>query len=261
MRSGRGRAPAHGHRRRRSSSTSSDVLGAAGDREAGAAEARVVREALLELHRRGRGWLVLEPLAVDVRSSSANSDGKRNLSDRSASSLRKLHMPRRWASGAKISSVSRAMEMRLCGGMNSSVRMLCSRSASFTMTMRQSSAIATNIDRRFSTCSSCLLKAEATTARCVSASRVPLAYRSVANSERTIFGSFDTFVSPSTMRRTSTPKRRSTASKVSAVSSTVSCSRRRPTRNQRLSARMDAPAHGCVMKLSPLRRRWPRWAR
>ena len=39
-------------------------------------------------------------------------------------------LPSRCASGTKISSVSRAMATRLCTGMNCSVRMLCSRSAS-----------------------------------------------------------------------------------------------------------------------------------
>ena len=109
--------------------------------------------------------------------------------------------------------------------------------ASLTTTMRQSSAIATNMDRRFSTCSSCLLRV----VRMSPSSLIPR-----ASSLRTIFGSLETLVSPSTMRRTSVPKRRWMSSKVSAVSSTVSCKRPETTlsTSKRLSARMDATLTG-----------------
>jgi hypothetical protein len=54
----------------------------------------------------------------------AYSLGKRYLKDRSANSVLYCHMPRRWASGEKISRVSRAIEARLWSGMYCSVRML-----------------------------------------------------------------------------------------------------------------------------------------
>ena len=51
-----------------------------------------------------------------------------------------------------MSSVSSAMRRRASGGMWSSVRMLCSRSASLTSSTRTSSAIASRSLRRFSAC-------------------------------------------------------------------------------------------------------------
>ena len=126
--------------------------------------------------------------------------------------------------------------------MNRNVRMLWSRSASLTTTMRQSSAMAMNMDRMFSTCS-------------FSAS--------AAGSSRAIFGSFDTLVSPSTMRRTSTPNMASTSPKVRSVSSTVSWSRPETTvsRSMCVRARIFATSTGWVTKGSPDRLFWPRWAR
>mmetsp|Transcript_30402 Transcript_30402/g.61068 ORF Transcript_30402/g.61068 Transcript_30402/m.61068 type:complete len:206 (+) Transcript_30402:1730-2347(+) len=148
----------------------------------------------------------------EIRESSwAYSTGNRYLNERSASSVLYCHMPRRWASGEKISRVSRAIRSRLSTGMYCSVRMLCSRSANLTTTIRQSSAIAMNIERRFSTCSSSF--------DCVSAGE-PASRCSIC--ERTIFGSLDTLVSPSTILRTVDPKRRSISWNVRSVSSTVS---------------------------------------
>ena len=83
--------------------------------------------------------------------------------------------------------------------------MLCSRSASLMTTMRQSSAIAMNMERRFSACSSAGLAKESTWLA--------------------ILGSLDTLVSPSTSRHTVAPKTSSTSARSSTVSSTVSCSR------------------------------------
>src|ERR1700681_2806934 len=51
-----------------------------------------------------------------------------------------------------MSRVSSAMRWREAGGTNSSVRMLCRRSASFISSTRTSSAIANNSLRRFSAC-------------------------------------------------------------------------------------------------------------
>ena len=143
------------------------------------------------------------------------------------------------------------MRTRFSTGMYCSVRMLCSRSASLTTTMRQSSAIAMNIERKFSTCSSALVRMSSST--------------SAGSSiwARTILGSFDTFVSPSTILRTVGPKSDCTSSKVSAVSSTVSW--RRPAQSVALSicvfAKMIVTATGWVMYGSPLRRVCPRCVR
>ena len=106
------------------------------------------------------------------------------------------------------------MRTRFSTGMCRSVRMLCSRSASFTATTRQSSAIAMNIERRFSTCSSAR--------RLASLENTTSVGRSIC--ARTILGSFDTFVSPSTIFATVGPNIAPISSKESAVSSTVSCS-------------------------------------
>ena len=65
-------------------------------------------------------------------------------------------MPRRLASGAKISSVSRAMRSRFSAGRWPSVRMLCSRSASLMTTTRTSSPMARNVLRSVSLASSLL---------------------------------------------------------------------------------------------------------
>jgi hypothetical protein len=56
-------------------------------------------------------------------------------------------MPRRCASGAKISSVSRAFSCCFAFGIEPIVRMLCSRSASLIRMTRMSRAIATIIFR------------------------------------------------------------------------------------------------------------------
>mmetsp|Transcript_22064 Transcript_22064/g.56334 ORF Transcript_22064/g.56334 Transcript_22064/m.56334 type:complete len:229 (-) Transcript_22064:405-1091(-) len=168
--------------------------------------------------------------------------GKRYLNERSASSVLYCHMPRRWASGAKISRVSRAIDARFSTGMYCSVRMLCMRSASFTTTMRQSSAIAMNMERIFSICSISLE---------VGLSSVPRSWRSIV--ERTIFGSLLTLVSPSTILRTVCPKSVSTSLNDRHVSSTVSW--RRPEMMVELSicepARIPATATGCDTNASP----------
>mmetsp|Transcript_37737 Transcript_37737/g.118757 ORF Transcript_37737/g.118757 Transcript_37737/m.118757 type:complete len:335 (+) Transcript_37737:763-1767(+) len=169
---------------------------------------------------------------------SMNSAGKRYLKDRSESSVLYAHRPSRCASGAKICSVSRAVAARLWGGMCCSVRMLCSRSASLTTTMRQSSAIAMNMERRFSACSSVSETSDSTACACAGStppvtppppppppnSAPAAAWPSASSEERTIFGSLETFVSPSTILRTVAPKSASMAAKSSSVSSTVSCS-------------------------------------
>ena len=104
-------------------------------------------------------------------------------------------MPRRLASGAKISRVSREIRFCFSGARCSRVRMLWSRSASFTTITRISLAIAKNIRRKFSACCSVLLE----------------------NSN------LDNLVTPSTNVRTSVPKRSSSSSRVTGVSSTTSC--------------------------------------
>jgi hypothetical protein len=127
--------------------------------------------------------------------------------------------------GAYTSSVSCAMRLRFSGGRYCSVRMLCSRSASLTMTTRMSSTIARTILRTFSACAS----------------------------------SFETLprllilVTPSTRCATSGPKYLLMSSGVVRVSSTTSC--RRPvltvTTSIFISARMPATESGWMRYGSP----------
>ena len=116
---------------------------------------------------------------------------------RSSSSSRIHCIPMRPASGAKISIVSRAFCCCLSTRMDLIVRMLCSRSDSFTRMTRKSFDIAINSLRKFS---ACLVSVEFS-CRLVS------------------------FVTPSTSSATSVPKRSSTSPKEALVSSIVSCNR------------------------------------
>ena len=95
-----------------------------------------------------------------------------------------------------MSSVSSAMRLRESGGTNSSVRMLCRRSASLTSSTRTSSAIASSSLRRFSAC---------------------LASRETSSSRFSL-------VRPSTSAPISWPNSWSISARVASVSSIVSCS-------------------------------------
>mmetsp|Transcript_7523 Transcript_7523/g.17191 ORF Transcript_7523/g.17191 Transcript_7523/m.17191 type:complete len:233 (-) Transcript_7523:619-1317(-) len=180
--------------------------------------------------------------------------GYRYLKAVSSSSLLNCQIPSLCASGAKMSSVSLEMDCCLCGGMCSSVRMLCSRSASLTMMIRKSSLIAMNICRRFSACSSigCPPTLGPTAVALLPACRAP----------RASLGSLLTLVSPSTIRRTVEPNKTSTWRKVRSVSSTVSCSSPAITASasMRSPASSPATATGWMMKGSPDLRFWPSWA-
>ncbi|CAB4956697.1 unannotated protein [freshwater metagenome] len=114
---------------------------------------------------------------------------------RSSSSHLMVFMPSRWASGAKISRVSRAFFSCCSGDIHRIVRMLCSRSASLMTSTRMSRAMATTILRTVSDAVVC-----------------PYLTRS-------------SLVTPSTSRAISSPKSASKISMEYSVSSTVSCSR------------------------------------
>mmetsp|Transcript_4506 Transcript_4506/g.14974 ORF Transcript_4506/g.14974 Transcript_4506/m.14974 type:complete len:291 (-) Transcript_4506:22-894(-) len=144
-------------------------------------------------------------------------------------------MPSFCASGTKICVVSLAMRTCLCLGICRSVRMLCSRSASLTTTIRQSSPMATSIARW-------------------------LRERLVASSRAAaVTPSFERFVSPSTIEATLGPKQRAMSCSVRSVSSTVSW--RRPatmvSRSILSPAKMVDVSTGCTMNGSPFLRAWP----
>ena len=119
-----------------------------------------------------------------------------------------------------MSIVSRAMRVRRSSGRYCSVRMLCSRSASFTRITRTSSTMASSSLRKFSACRS-------------------------SEEEN---GILLILVTPSTMWSTSSPKYSLMRSGSVSVSSSTSCSR--PTATQagsiRMSARMAATSSGCT---------------
>ena len=116
-------------------------------------------------------------------------------------------IPSRFASGAKMSSVSFEMAFCLSSGMCTRVRMLCSRSASLTRITRRSRDMATSILRKFSAwASSTLVKLN-----------------------------FSSLVRAATRAATSSPKSAWISSTVTAVSSTVSCSR--PAQTEAVSSR------------------------
>mmetsp|Transcript_2298 Transcript_2298/g.5737 ORF Transcript_2298/g.5737 Transcript_2298/m.5737 type:complete len:229 (-) Transcript_2298:151-837(-) len=172
------------------------------------------------------------------RDSSAYASGSLYRKLVSSSSSFTLNSPSRRASGAKTCSVSSAMRFCLCGGMLPSVRMLCSRSASFTTMMRTSSVIDS---------SSCCRSTAFTSTLAPPSVSLPILLN---------------LVSPSTMRRAAKPKRASMPSNVMrSVSSTLSCSSpaMSESRSIRSSARMRVTSTGCVMYGSPLLRIWPSW--
>ena len=143
-------------------------------------------------------------------------------------------MPSLSASGAYTSMVSRALKRLLSGGSAASVRMLCSLSASLMMTTRMSFDMARNILRSVRACFSSM----------------ELTLMEVS------------FVTPSTSSATVSPKRSRTSSRVTGVSSTVSCSSAAQMGSasmRRSFARMNATSTGWLMYASPERRRWSRW--
>ncbi len=123
--------------------------------------------------------------------------GSKYLNARSSSSHLNRPIPRRFARGAKISRVSRAMLWRLSADRCSRVRMLWSRSASLTTITRMSCAIAKNMRRKFSACRSVLLEKL----------------------------NLESLVTPSTKCRTSAPNACSNSSGVTSVSSITSWSK------------------------------------
>ncbi len=149
--------------------------------------------------------------------------------ERSSSSHLMVFIPRRWASGARISSVSRAFCSCFSGARNVSVRMLCSRSASLMTSTRGSLAIATTI------------------LRMVSALAASPSF------------TLSSLVTPSTRSATSPPNSSASSSSVYSVSSTVSCSSAATSVfvSMPSSARIEATASGCVMYGSPDLRNWP----
>ena len=114
---------------------------------------------------------------------------------RSSNSIRISLIPRRWAMGAYISSVSRATRRRFSGANPPRVRILCNRSASLTNTTRISRDIAKVIFWKLSACCSAL----------------------VSNSISV------SLLTPSTRSATVRPKRRLICPLVAPVSSITSC--------------------------------------
>ena len=106
-----------------------------------------------------------------------------------------------------MSIVSWATRLRFSGGRASSVRMLCSRSASLMSTTRMSSAIARNILRMLSAQIVCRSIGASTGSPC-----------------SLNHGTFESLVTPSTSRATSDPNRVSRSSIETTVSSATSCS-------------------------------------
>ena len=130
---------------------------------------------------------------------------------RSSSSHLNCQMPRRLASGAKISSVSWAMRWRLAAGRCASVRMLCRRSASLMSIMRTSSPIARNVLRMVS-------------ARCAVMVPGNAGAGSGAPALSTRATCCVSCVTPSTSRAISGLNSRCKSATVVLVSSTTSCS-------------------------------------
>ena len=85
-----------------------------------------------------------------IRTISSYTFGYRAAKDRSSSSHLMVFMPSRWASGAKISRVSRALRAEDSAETKRQVRALCSRSASLIIRTRMSLAMATTILRTVS---------------------------------------------------------------------------------------------------------------
>ena len=125
------------------------------------------------------------------------SSGSSQKKDKSSSSHLTEEIPRRSASGAYTSMVSRALNRRRSGGSAANVRMLWRRSASLMITTRMSFDMARNILRRLSACFS----------------SIELTSMDVS------------FVTPSTSSATDLPKREEISSSEADVSSTVSCMR------------------------------------
>ena len=125
-----------------------------------------------------------------------------------------------------MSSVSWATRCCFSYGTAAIVRMLCSRSASLIIKTRKSRAIATSILRIVAAC-------------CASFE---------SNCKRS------SFVTPSTIVATSTPKLDSTSSSVISVSSTASCNRAATIEisSKPMSATMRATAIGWLIYNSPL---------
>mmetsp|Transcript_24479 Transcript_24479/g.84034 ORF Transcript_24479/g.84034 Transcript_24479/m.84034 type:complete len:294 (+) Transcript_24479:1410-2291(+) len=120
-----------------------------------------------------------------------------------------------------------------------------------------------NIWRRFSSCSRSLSFAGGAVSGSPNAARRPRARRRSLSSSPSgtlaSLGSFETFVSPSTMARTSAPNVASISSSVTAVSSTVSWRRPAATVSRSMPRPQSRPATatGWTMKGSPERRIWP----
>ena len=80
-----------------------------------------------------------------------------------------------------MSTVSCAMRRRGSGAMNASVRMLCSRSASFTSSTRTSDAIASRSLRKFSACAACLETRSSFLSLVSPSTRAPISGRQLAD--------------------------------------------------------------------------------
>ena len=135
-------------------------------------------------------------LSWTMRAMRSYSSGSSQKNARSSSSHLTFDMPRRSASGAYTSMVSRALKSLRSGLSAASVRMLCRRSASLMMTTRMSFDMARNILRRLS------------------------AWRSSIDETSMLVS----LVTPSTSSATSVPKRSVSSSSEASVSSTVSWS-------------------------------------
>ena len=134
-----------------------------------------------------------------------------------------------------MSRVSWAERFWLASGMAASVRMLCSRSASFMSRTLGSFAMATSI------------------------LRIVAAWAAARESNETR----SSLVTPSTIWATTGPNSASSSPSESAVSSTESCNKAAASVMSSIPrpARTVATASGWDIKGSPERRTWPSWAR
>ena len=200
------------------------------------------------------------------RASRAYLSGSRYEKARSSSSACTSAIPRRLASGAYISMVSRALFCCCKGFITASVRILWRRSANFSTTTRGSSTIASSIlrtvserCRRFSSFA-CWRRCSSARARSASFSCAVCAPASAGTGTGVTPGtSASNLVTPSTILATASPNCSRISSSEKVVSSTTSCSRAAaiPLASMRISARSSATSRGCWINASPERRNVP----
>mmetsp|Transcript_3911 Transcript_3911/g.13082 ORF Transcript_3911/g.13082 Transcript_3911/m.13082 type:complete len:232 (-) Transcript_3911:858-1553(-) len=137
-----------------------------------------------------------------LRPASAYASGDAHLNANSSSSFLTWYIPNSLANGANTSKVSLAILTRFSGFKLSSVRMLCNRSASFTMITRTSCVIAKNISLKSSAWTFCVVGGVSSALPSTLPPTAPASFFFDTDDETLL-----TFVSPSTIRRTAGPNR------------------------------------------------------